>query len=149
MGAWQRPAGFAPIGLYNNGFGNRVTGISLNGNYTFSQDPGYVPNGPLDSNPTYTLKDNVTKVMGPHNFQFGGYVVIAQKNEIPQPSTGTSGILTFDSTNGAVEQRKLLCRSPSGNPVKLSAGEGRTQDVRAVQDFEPYLQDDWHVNLFA
>jgi hypothetical protein len=144
VGAWQRPAGYAPIGVYNNGFGNRVTGISLNGNYAFSEDPGYVPNGPLNSNPTYTLKDNVTKVIGPHNLQFGGYVVIAQKNEIPQPGTGTNGILTFDSTNGAVSSGNAFADLLLGNPVSFQQEKDALKMYERYKIFEPYLQDDWH-----
>jgi hypothetical protein len=55
---WQRPAGFPPIGIYNNGFGGKVPGISLNGGilHGFNEDPGYVPNGPLNSNPTFTFQ---------------------------------------------------------------------------------------------
>ncbi|MGC1438944.1 MAG: carboxypeptidase regulatory-like domain-containing protein, partial [Terriglobales bacterium] len=50
IGPWQRPSGFPPIGIYNNGFGGKVPGISLaGGQYNFAEDPGYVPNGPLNS----------------------------------------------------------------------------------------------------
>ena len=33
---------------------------------------GYLPNGPYNSNPTYTYRDNVTKIIGKHNLVFGG-----------------------------------------------------------------------------
>ncbi len=77
IGPWQRPSGMLPIGIYDNGFGGRVPGISLaGGNYgDIAEDPGYVPNGPLNSNPTYTYRDNVTKISFKHNLQFGGYFV--------------------------------------------------------------------------
>ncbi|MGA8274554.1 MAG: carboxypeptidase regulatory-like domain-containing protein, partial [Candidatus Sulfotelmatobacter sp.] len=90
---WQRPSGMT-LGLFQNGFGGKVPGISLNGGVYngINEDPGYLPNGPLNSNPTYTYKDNVTKIIGKHNLQFGGYFVAAQKNEIPQPGVSTNGI---------------------------------------------------------
>ena len=87
-GPWQRPSGFPAIGLYNNGYGGKIPGISVSGGEYgggFSEDPGYVPQGPLNSNPTFTFRDNVTKIVGPHNLQFGFYLVNAHKNEIPQP----------------------------------------------------------------
>ena len=96
IGPWQRPSGFPPIGIYDNGFGGKVPGISLaGGQYNFAEDPGYVPNGPLNSNPTFTFRDNVSKSIGGHNLQFGIYVVNAHKNEIPQPSYGVNGFLAI------------------------------------------------------
>ena len=94
------PSGFPAIGLYNNGFGGKVPGISVSGaEYSgFSEDPGYVPQGPLNSNPTFTFRDNVTKIIGPHNLQFGMYLVNAHKNEIPQPQYGVNGQLSFSNT---------------------------------------------------
>ena len=54
---------------------------------------GYLPNGPYNSNPTYTYRDNVTKIVGKHNLQFGAYFVAAQKNELARPGTATNGVL--------------------------------------------------------
>ena len=52
----------------------KLPGISLGGGgvYNFGEDVGYLPNGPYNSNPTYTYRDNVTKIIGKHNLQFGG-----------------------------------------------------------------------------
>jgi len=47
----------------------------------------------FNSNPTYTYKDNVTKIIGKHNLQFGGYFVAAQKNE--DASVEPQGWLVF------------------------------------------------------
>ena len=73
----------------------KVPGISLGGGgiFNFGEDVGYLPNGPYNSNPTYTYRDNVTKIIGKHNLQFGGYFVAAQKNELAQPGTATNGVL--------------------------------------------------------
>ncbi len=83
-GAWKRPPGL-PIGdlFGGNGDGilpgfNLVTNLFDGG---FGEDAGYIPNGPFNSNPTYTFRDNISKSIGKHNLQFGVYVVAAQKNE--------------------------------------------------------------------
>ena len=33
----------------------------------FGEDAGYIPNGIYNSNPTYTFRDNVNKIIGRHN----------------------------------------------------------------------------------
>ena len=145
-GPWQRPSGFPAIGLYNNGYGGKVPGISISGGEYgggFSEDPGYVPQGPLNSNPTFTYRDNVTKIIGAHNLQFGAYFVNAHKNEIPQPGYGVNGLLTFSNTSTVT----------SGNAfADLLVGNigGFTQEGAALKMHEEYnisetyLQDDWH-----
>jgi hypothetical protein len=145
IGPWQRPSGMLPIGIFDNGFGGRVPGISLSGGqYSFGEDPGYVPNGPLNSNPTYTFRDNVTKVVGGHNFQFGAYAVIAQKNEIPQPSFGTNGELQF-STSSGVTTGNAFADLLIGNVGTFTQQESAIKMYERYKIFEPYFQDDWHI----
>ena len=144
LGAWQRPAGFLPVGIYDNGFGGKVTGISLSGGqYSFAEDPGYVPNGPLNSNPTYTYRDNVTKIIGSHNLQFGGYFVAAQKNELPQPGIGVNGFLTF-STSSAVSTGNAFADLLLGRVANFQQEESAIKTYNRYKIFEPYFQDDWH-----
>jgi len=147
-GPWQRPTGFPAIGLYNNGFGNKVPGIALtDALYTFSEDPGYVPNGPLNSNPTFTFRDNLTKIVGAHNLQMGAYIVTAHKNEIPQPTYGVNGQLSFANSDN-------VNANSSGNAyadLLLGNISGYTQEQNAFKMheqyriFEPYFQDDWRI----
>jgi hypothetical protein len=145
IGPWQRPAGMLPIGIYDNGFGGRVPGISLaGGQYNFSEDPGYVPNGPLNSNPTYTFRDNVTKIIGSHNLQFGGYLVIAQKNELPQPGIGTNGLLSFDSSAAAVTTGNAFADLLLGQVANFQQERAANKTYNRYQIVEPYFQDDWH-----
>jgi hypothetical protein len=145
IGPWQRPAGFAPIGIFDNGFGGKVTGISVTGaGYNFAEDPGYVPNGPLNSNPTYTYRDNVTKIIGSHNLQFGGYFVAAQKNELPQPSIGTNGLLFFDSSATAVTTGNPFADLLLGQVATFQQEKAATKTYNRYKIFEPYFQDDWH-----
>src|SRR5580658_3131028 len=87
--AWQLPpGGLAMSYLFANGYGGKLPAISVNGGTEygsngFYMDPdGLYPEGPYNSNPTYTYRDNMTKVLGKHTLQFGGYFVAAQKNEL-------------------------------------------------------------------
>jgi hypothetical protein len=145
IGAWQRPAGMN-VGIFQNGFGGKVPGISLNGGIYngINEDPGYVPNGPLNSNPTYTYKDNVTKIIGSHNLQFGAYFVAAQKNEIPQPSFGINGNLTFDTSNTAVTSGNAFADLLLGNVSVFQQEKSAVKTYNRYKIFEPYFQDDWH-----
>src|SRR3974390_2705814 len=92
--------------FFNNGAGGKLPAINLSGNAaygTFYEDPnGEWPEGPYNSNPTYTFRDNVSRVIGRHNLQFGAYFVAAQKNELAAPGTATNGVLTYTSSNAAV-----------------------------------------------
>jgi len=142
---WQRPSGMT-LGVFQNGFGGKVPGISLNGGIFngINEDPGYIPNGPLNSNPTYTYKDNVTKIIGKHNLQFGGYFVAAQKNEIPQPGVSTNGILSF-STSGLVTTGNAFADLLQGNVQQFQQEEASIKTYNRYKIFEPYFQDDFHV----
>jgi len=87
VGAWQRPSGLTMGSLFNNGFGGKLPAITLTGGAVygggFYEDPdGVWPEGAYNSNPTYTYRDNITKIVGKHNLQFGAYFVAAQKNEL-------------------------------------------------------------------
>src|ERR1700682_5818084 len=85
VGAWQRPASMT-FGLFPGADQGKVPGINLGGGiYNFGEDVGYLPNGPYNSNPTYTYRENVNKIIGKHNLQFGAYIVAAQKNELSAP----------------------------------------------------------------
>ncbi len=149
-GPWQRGSAFGTLGLYNNGFGYNapeVPGISVvDSLYTFSEDPGYVPEGPLNSNPTVTLRDNVTKIVGPHNLQFGMYFVDAHKNEVPQPPTGANGILGFaNSSNGGTNSTgNAYADLLLGNITSFTQEASQLKMHNFYHIYEPYVQDDWH-----
>lgn len=147
-GPWQRPSGFGAIGLYNNGYGGKVPGISITGGEFgggFAEDPGYVPQGPLNANPTFTFRDNVTKISGKHNVQAGFYFVDAHKNEIPQPGYGVNGLLTFDSTNTAVSSGNAFADLLLGNISGFTQEGAALKMHEAYKIYETYFQDDWHV----
>lgn len=153
VGPSQRPAGY-DLGLFQNGFGgNRLPGFIMNGGNQFAGggiglDTGYVPNGPVNSNPSYTYRDNVSKIVGKHNLTMGGYFVASQKNEIPQVNPSVNGLITLDTSFSTATT------SSTGNPfADLLAGNldtfqqasGQGKYYLRYKIFEPYFQDDWRV----
>jgi len=144
-GAWQRGNVPNTLGLYNNGYNGEVPGISLSDNqYSFAQDPGYVPEGPLNSNPTFTFRDNVTKLIRSHNLQFGAYYIDAHKNEIPQPGTGANGILAF-SNSSTVTTGNAFADLLLGNIGSFTQEQSALKMHELYHITEAYLQDDWHL----
>ncbi|MGA7402130.1 MAG: carboxypeptidase regulatory-like domain-containing protein, partial [Candidatus Sulfotelmatobacter sp.] len=146
-GPWQRPSNFPAVGLYNNGYGGKVPGINVAGGEFgggFSEDPGYVPQGPLNSNPTFTYRDSVTKIVGPHNLQFGVYVVDAHKNEIPQPQYGVNGQLFFTNTS-PVTSGNAFADLLLGNISNYTQEGAALKMHEEYKIYETYLQDDWRL----
>ena len=149
-GPWQRGSAFGNLGLYDNGYGfnaPEVPGVSLvDSQYNFAEDPGYVPEGPLNSNPTVTFRDNVTKIVGSHNLQFGMYFADAHKNELPQPPTGANGILGFaNSDNGSINSTgNAYADLLLGNIGNFTQQELQLKMHNFYHIYEPYFQDDWH-----
>ncbi len=66
-----------------------MPGISIAGNNAayggigFNADPSYMPWE--HSNPMYSFTDNVTKIIGKHNVQFGVQWIIYQRNQTNGP----------------------------------------------------------------
>jgi len=150
VGAWQRGNATFPS-LFANNNTNVLPGINLVGgnvyNQGFGEDAGYIPNGPYNSNPTYTFRDNVSKIVGRHNLQFGAYIVAAQKNEFGGELAAGSvpGYLTFDPSSAL---------TTSGNPFSdlllgyIQSFGQQDQFVKYYNRYkivEPYFQDDFHI----
>jgi hypothetical protein len=145
-GSWQRGSVPSSLGLYDNGFGGKVPGVSLSDSqYNFAEDPGYVPQGPLNSNPTFTFRDNVTKIIGNHNLQFGGYYVDAHKNEVPQPGTGVNGIAAFTNSS-TVTTGNSFADLLLGNMASFTQEANAFKMHESFNITEVYFQDDWHVS---
>ena len=156
--------------IFNNGGGGvngvpKIPGISVAGNNAeygglgFAADPGYMPWE--HTNPTYSLSDNLTKVLGRHNLQFGAQWVVFQRNQTNGPigaATGdTQGLLTFSnlkvsgSTGNAFAD--LLYQQANSN---FTGGRGaissfqqdssQTRYRQRYQIVEPYFQDDFKVS---
>ncbi len=183
----QRPAGLdapcafdsyapqinqCPIGnIFQNGDAGtdgvpKIPGIAIAGNNAeyggtgFNADTSYMPWE--HSNPTYSFADNVTKIIGKHNFQFGAQWVIFQRNQTNGPigaATGdTQGLLTFSnvkgsrSTGNAFADFLNIVSAGNGNTTPDSIGgsvasfqqdsaQGRYR--QRYQILEPYFQDDF------
>ena len=147
---WQRPAGL-PIGdlFGGNGDGimpgiNLVTDLYDGG---FGQDAGYIPNGVYNSNPTYTYRDNVTKIVGKHNLQFGAYAVFGQKNELGGELGAGSipGYITFDDTAGGVSSNNAFADLLLGYVTSFGQQDRRIKYYNRYKILEPYFQDDWRI----
>ena len=113
----------------------------------FSEDVGYIPNGPYNSNPTYTYRDNVSKILGRHNLQFGAYVVTAQKNELGVESGvgGLGGYLNF-GVDSPVTTGNAFADLLLGNISSFGQQNVQAKYYNRYKILEPYLQDDWRVN---
>jgi hypothetical protein len=148
VGPSQRPAGY-DLGLFQNGFGgNRLPGFIMNGGNQFAGggiglDTGYVPNGPVNSNPSYTYRDNVSKIIGKHNLTIGGYFVASQKNEIPQVNPSVNGLITLD-TSFSGSTGNPLADLLSSNLDSFQQASGQGKYYLRYKIFEPYFQDDFH-----
>jgi hypothetical protein len=139
------PSAFPMGAIFNNGFGGKLPAIDLSGNNAygggFGQDSGYFPWH--NANPTYTYRDNVTKILGTHTLQFGAYVVFAQKNEANSPNV--QGILTFDSGDLAVTTGNAFADLLLGNVASYQQWTSEKQYYNRYKNFEPYFQDDWRI----
>jgi hypothetical protein len=146
VGPVQRPSSMTMTGLYNNGFGGLVPSVNVAGgiNYDtsgFSLDSGYFPWN--NANPTYTYKDQISKIVGGHNLIFGVYFVAAQKNE--QNSPYVQGILGFDNTS-PVTTGNAFADMLTGQIGSFSQTNVKTKYYNRYKIVEPYVQDDWRVN---
>ena len=148
-GGTVSPSGSFPMGTLfpsqATPFGGLLPSITLTSNAAYGggfwTDTGYFPWN--NANPTYTLRDNITKIVKTHTFQFGAYVVFAEKNEMNSPNL--QGILTFDSTkpfsSGNAFADLLL-----GNISTYQQWSAKTKYYNRYKIVEPYFQDDWRVN---
>jgi len=153
-----------PMGaIFDNGFGGKAPGIVIGGNNAeygglgFTADTGFMPWE--HTNPTYSYRDDVSKVIRKHTLQFGAQVIFSERNETNAAAgaaTGdVQGLLTFSNVNGGSQNTgnafaNLLTLFLSGAGV--NAIQSYTQDssqhryYNRYQIGEPYVQDDWKVN---
>ena len=153
---WQRPSSMTMTGIFANGFGGELPKFVIsNGNaYSggFTVDTSSAPW--FNSNPTYTYKDNVTKIMGKHNLQFGAYFVAAQKNE--DASVEPQGWLNFYGDPGSAYTGSAQdAWASTGNAMadmligqinQFGQASKKLKYYFRYKILEPYLQDDWHAS---
>ncbi len=147
--------------LFNNGFGGKMPGVEFLGTNAayggrgFAADPSYMPWS--HTNPTYALRDDVSKSMGRHTLQFGGQYVLAQRNQtnnaIGAASGDLQGLLTFSnlahSTGNVFADfltQSVLNGVTSGYIQSFTQDSAQRRYYQTYQIAEPYFQDDWKVN---
>jgi Carboxypeptidase regulatory-like domain/TonB-dependent Receptor Plug Domain len=140
------PSGFTMGSIFNNGFGGKLPAIAFGSNNAYGgswgQDSGYFPWH--NANPTYTYRDNVTKVLGTHTLQFGAYLVFAQKNEANSPNV--QGILNFSpGATAANTTGNAFADMLVGNISSYQQWSKETQYYNRYKIVEPYFQDDWRI----
>ena len=151
VGAVKGPSGAAYKNLFNNNTTDVLPGINLVGgnsyNQGFGEDPGYIPNGPYNSNPTYTYRDNMSKIVGRHNLQFGAYLVTAQKNEFGGELAAGSvpGYLTFNPSLATTTSGNPFADLLLGNIYSFGQQDHFVKYYNRYKILEPYFQDDFHV----
>ena len=146
--AWMRPANFPMGSFFDNGFGGKLPDITLTGNTAygggFYQDVnGEWREGKHNSNPTYTYRDNVTKIIGRHNLQFGAYFVAAQKNELS--GLFINGSLSFD-VSSAVSTGNSFADLLTGQVANYSQGSNQVKFYNRYKILEPYMQYDFRID---
>jgi hypothetical protein len=143
--------------IFNNGFGGKMPGVAILGTNAayggtgFSVDPSYMPWS--HTNPTYSVRDDVSKVIGRHTFVLGAQYVYAQRNQTNNVIGGASGeqqgLLTFSnlasSTGNALTDFLLGNYSGSSYIQSYIQDSGQQRYYQRYQLAEPYLQDDWKV----
>ena len=152
---------------------NIVPGLEFNGTnpayggHGFFADTGYPPW--KDANPTYMLRDDLTKMIGKHTLQVGAQLITAQENEtsgVNGANTGdTQGLLSWSNqistrtTNNAFadflgDSTHDIQTGNSGNTVEdqgldssniqaFSQDSGQGRYYNRYHALEFYAQDDW------
>jgi hypothetical protein len=150
------PAGLTMTGLFNNNFGGKIPSFNINGGASFyglNQDAGPVPF--YNSNPTYTYRDTVTKLLHNHNVKVGVYFTANQKNEDAELNTqgylGFSGnggtYFTAPETNGGIPSTgNSFADFLVGDIATYTQSNQEPKYHFQFKIFEPFIQDDWRVN---
>lgn len=169
-----------PMGyIFANGYGgNKTPGLNFQGTngayggHGFAADTGYAPWN--QANPTYALRDDLSKIWGKHTIQVGFNATLVQQNELSAVSGANSGdlqgLLTFSNQQSRYTSGNAFAdflAGPGIEPVLPNAdgsglfavpGSTRTAIKSYTQDSgqrkyynrykaaDIYLQDDMRVN---
>ena len=152
--------------LFNNGFGGKFPGVVIggtNGAYGgrgIAVDPSYTPW--THTNPTYSLRDDVSKSFGRHTLQLGVQYILSERNQDSNAIGGATGdlqgLLTFSNINGGFgDTGNAFANFLIQNPNRTTRGAAVTPIQSFTQDSsqgryhqryqitEPYFNDDWQV----
>jgi hypothetical protein len=146
VGNVARPAGMTMTGIFNNGFGGLLPAVQIccNSSYGggFGEDPGYFPW--VNSNPTFTYRDTVSKVLGNHNIYTGFYFAARQKNE--SNSVDLQGIISTNSNNSAISTGNGYADFLTGQISSFQQYSNKIKFYNREKALEPYVQDDWRIS---
>jgi hypothetical protein len=173
-GATPATSPTGPIGsFFDTSFGGKIPALLFKGtnaaygSHGFSIDTGYTPW--KDIIPTYTLRDDVTKSLGKHLFQFGAQLVYAEQNELSAAnglnSGDVQGVLSFNDQGAGpspttVNQQSCVSSQACAAQIDTSnafanflGGQISAYQQDSVQNkyynryklAELYFQDDWRV----
>ncbi len=148
IGNAQRPSNFDMPGIFDNGFRGLLPNVTIENTAEyagggFSAATGYFPWH--NSNPTYSFKDNLTKIVGAHNLLFGASFIAAQKNEDSSVFQSAQGTLTFNGTASG-STGNGFADFLIGNIYSFEQSNQLPKYYERYKIVEPYIQDDWHVN---
>ena len=140
--------------LFNNGFGGKVPGIDITGNnaayggFGFVADPAFAPW--QHTNPTYDIREAVTKVAGKHTIEAGLEIVFAQRNEINPPGgtdTGDlQGLISFSNVNSFFTSGNAFADFLNGGIQTFQQDSAQHKYYNRYTLGEPYVQDDWRIS---
>ena len=155
--AANTPAGLTMSSLFPNGFGGKVPSFNINGGATYGsliQDAGSTPF--INSNPTYTYRDTVTKLLHAHNLKTGFYFTANQKNEDAVSLTqgdlyfsgndASSYTSSFNTDGNAPSTGNGFADFLTGKISNYSQSNAQPKYHFKFKIFEPFIQDDWHVS---
>ena len=131
--------------LFANGFGGKLPSIPLNTNTAygggFSQDTGYFPW--TNANPTYTYRDNLTKIVGKHTLHLRCVLCCgAEERRKHAERSGHPDVRSVVADQHAAMRLPTCCSETSRTTQQ---GNQLIKYYNRYKIFEPYFQDDWRV----
>ena len=135
-------ANFTGQGFFNNGYDGVLPWINVSGGTAygsgFNVNTGYFPW--MNSNPTYTYRDNVTKTLNKQSLIFGATFIAAQKNE--PGVANTQGTYSF-SASSAVSTGNPFADLLTGQVASFSQTSAQPKYYNRYKILEPFFQDNW------
>jgi hypothetical protein len=139
-----------PMGyIFNNGFGGeKMPGLVFQGNngayggHGFAADTGYAPWN--QANPTYSLRDDASRMFGKHFIQIGVEATYVQQNELSAVSGANSGdqqgLLTFSNQQSIYTTGNAFADFLTG-PGSTPSSYGGQSPVYSITRIKSYTQD--------
>jgi hypothetical protein len=145
-GPWKRSlySGLFANSVFANSLGGKVSAFSVNDSnegFGFSVDPSFAPW--VNSDPTYSYRDNVSKLTGKHSLQFGAYFQAAQKNE--DQGAESEGLLNFNNLGSSVTSGNGFADFLMGSIQSFYQENRQVKYYQRYKIVETYLQDDWRI----